>query len=129
MVEADLAGLAAARGAYAANRSNEKALNEMRWSHVHEYRIMLTTIGNDEAEAVLKRYLLDVDFGPEAAVGLQVIWQQRNEPVPNDNVRKFSQWPDFAVTAGKSVKGPRPELRHSGSRFSRPQTPCVKAGR
>lgn len=73
MVEADLAGLAAARAAYAANRSNEKALNEMRWSHVHEYRITLTTIGNDEAEAVLKRFLLDADFGPEAAVGLQVI--------------------------------------------------------
>ncbi|MER8412905.1 hypothetical protein [Mesorhizobium sp. M1342] len=96
MVEADLAGLAAARAAYAVNRSNENALNEMRWSHVHEYRIMLTTIGNDEAEAVLKRYLLDADFGPEAAVGLQVIWQQRNEPAPDDKDRKFSQWPDFA---------------------------------
>lgn len=99
MVEADLAGLAAARAAYAANRSDEKALNEMRWSHVHEYRIMLTTIGNDEAEAVLKRFLLDADFGSEAAVGLQVIWQQRNEPVPDDNDRKFSQWPDFVRAA------------------------------
>jgi hypothetical protein len=96
MIEADLAGLAAARAAYAANRSNESALNEMRRFHAHEYRIMLTTIGNDEAEAVLKRYLLDADFGPEAAVGLQVIWQQRNEPVPDENDRRFSQWPDFA---------------------------------
>ncbi|MBT1157117.1 hypothetical protein J1C56_16090 [Aminobacter anthyllidis] len=99
MIEADLAGLGAARVAFAANRSNEKALNEMRWSHVQEYRIMLTTIGTDDAEAVLKRHLLDADFGLEAAVGLQIIWQQRNEPVPDDNNRKFGGWPDFARAA------------------------------
>lgn len=95
MIEADLAGLGAARAAFAASRSDHEALNEMRWSHVREYRIMLTTIGNDEAEEVLKRHLLDPDFGSEAAVGLQVIWQQQNEPVLGDNERKFSQWPDF----------------------------------
>lgn len=103
MIEADLAGLGAARAAFAASRSNDKALSEMRWSHVLEYRIVLTAIGNEEAEAVLKRYLLDPDFGAEAAVGLQVIWQQRNEPVPDDSSRKFSQWPDFArATANRS---------------------------
>lgn len=96
MIEADLAELGAARAAFAANRSNEMALNEMRGSHVHEYRIMLTAIGNDEAEAVLKRYLFDVDFGPEAAVGLQIIWQQRYEAVLETDKHKFSQWPDFA---------------------------------
>ncbi len=103
MIEADLAGLGAARAAFAANRSNKKALDEMRWSHVHEYRIILTAIGNEEAEAVLNRFLLDADFGPEAAVGLQVIWQQRHEPVRDDNDRMFSQWPDFArATANRS---------------------------
>ncbi|MDX3927864.1 hypothetical protein [Rhizobium sp. LC145] len=96
MIEADLAGLRAARAAFAVKRSNGRALNEMRWSHVQEYRTALTAIGNDEAEAVLKRHLFDDDFGPEAAVGLQVIWQQRNEPVIDDNNRKFSKWPDFA---------------------------------
>ncbi|MGN8019772.1 NACHT domain-containing protein [Phyllobacterium sp. 22229] len=96
MIEADLAGVSAARAAFAANGSNNMALTEMQRSHSHEYRIMLTAIGNDEAEAVLKRNLLDSDFGPEAAAGLQVIWQQRNEPVLDDDSRKFSQWPDFA---------------------------------
>lgn len=104
MIEADLAGLRAARAAFAADRSNDRALNEMRWSHVQEYRIILTAISNDEAEAVLKRHLLDADFGPEAAVGLQVIWQKRNEPVLDDNNRKFSQWPDFARAAANRLR-------------------------
>lgn len=99
MIKADLAGLGAARAAFAANSSNEKALNEMRSSHVQDYRIVLTTIGNDEAGTILKRYLLDPDFGPEAAVGLQVIWQQNNQSLPDDNDRKFGQWPDFTLAA------------------------------
>ncbi|MER9565700.1 hypothetical protein [Mesorhizobium sp. M0571] len=72
------------------------ALDEMRISHVHEYRVVLTTIGTKDAEAVLKRCLLDREFGAEAAVGLQVIWQQRHEPIPEG---KFGNWPDFARAA------------------------------
>jgi hypothetical protein len=101
MLNADLAGLRNARAAFEANRSNRGALDEMRTSHVHEYRIMLTTIGTEEAEAVLKRHLLDAEFGAEAAIGLQVIWQQRHEP-PQDG--KFSNWPDFAAAAANRSK-------------------------
>ncbi|MER8910444.1 hypothetical protein NKH99_22665 [Mesorhizobium sp. M0854] len=96
MLGADLAGVHAAKVAFAANKSNGHALDEMRISHVHEYRVVLTTIGTEDAEAVLKRCLLDREFGAEAAVGLQVIWQQRHEPMPEG---KFGNWPDFARAA------------------------------
>ncbi|MER8370596.1 hypothetical protein NKH84_24065 [Mesorhizobium sp. M0902] len=96
MLGADLASVHSARAAFEANKSNRDALDEMRISHVHEYRVVLTTIGTEDAEAVLKRCLLDREFGAEAAVGLQVIWQQRHEPVPEG---KFSKWPDFARAA------------------------------
>ncbi|MES0110028.1 hypothetical protein [Mesorhizobium sp. M0013] len=92
MLGADLASVDSAKAAFEANKSSRDALDEMRISHVHEYRVMLTTIGTEEAEAVLKRYLFDREFGAEAAVGLQVIWQQRNEPMPEG---KFGNWPDF----------------------------------
>lgn len=96
MLGTDRAGVRAAKVAFAANQSNRHALDEMRISHVHEYRVVLTTIGTEDAEAVLKRCLLDREFGAEAAVGLQVIWQQRHEPMPEG---KFGNWPDFARAA------------------------------
>ncbi|RWA70661.1 MAG: hypothetical protein EOQ28_19995 [Mesorhizobium sp.] len=100
MLEVDLASLHAAKAAFEADRSNRDALDEMRFSHCHEYRVVLTTIGTEEAEAVLRRYLLDSEFGSEAASGLQVIWLQRHEPVPTG---KFGSWPDFARAAANRL--------------------------
>ncbi|MGO6980978.1 NACHT domain-containing protein [Rhizobium leguminosarum] len=92
MLNADLVGLSTARAASQKNRRDEAALDEIRSSHSHDYRLSLTAVGTQEAEAVLAAHLHDPEFGIEAAVGLQVIWLERNEP----RVKKaFQPWPDF----------------------------------
>ncbi|MBY5369565.1 hypothetical protein HFO91_21660 [Rhizobium leguminosarum] len=92
MLAADLRELSLARTRFQRDRRDEAALDEMRWSHSRDYRLALTAVGTAEAEAVLIDYLQDPEFGVEAAVGLQVIWLERNEP----QVRKaFQTWPDF----------------------------------
>ncbi|MFN3133928.1 NACHT domain-containing protein [Roseibium sp.] len=96
MLVAELAAYNAAKAAFEANRADRKALEQVQWPHGHEYRVILTTIGTAEAENVLVQHIMDPLFGSEAAIGLQVIWLQRNEPVAED---KFTQWPDFARAA------------------------------
>ncbi|UWM79478.1 hypothetical protein N1937_30210 (plasmid) [Rhizobium sp. WSM4643] len=92
MLNADLAGLSTAKAAFQKNRRNEAALDEIRSSHSHGYRLSLTAVGTPEAEAVLAGHLHDPEFGIEAAVGLQVIWLERNEP----RIKKaFQPRPDF----------------------------------
>lgn len=81
------------RASYEVDKGNEAALNAWRNSHEHEYRTLLTTIGDEEANSVLASLLDDPDFGPEAAVGMQVIWLQANDPRPSE---KFvPRFPDF----------------------------------
>lgn len=92
MLKADLRGLSAARAAFEKDRRNEAALHEIRSWHARDYRVALTAVGTPEAEYVLTEHLSDPDFGTEAAVGLQVIWQAHNEARRD---AKFQQWPDF----------------------------------
>lgn len=81
------------RASYEADKRNEAALNAWRNGHEHEYRTLLTIIGTNEANGVLASFLDDPDFGPEAAVGMQVIWLEANDPRPSD---KFvPRFPDF----------------------------------
>jgi hypothetical protein len=101
MLAADLAGKRAARAAYAADRSNHLALNDMRISHAFAYRFILCAVGAPEAEAVLLNHLSDPDFGTEAAIGLQVIWQDRNEPHP---AGLYQKWPDFGRAAADRAR-------------------------
>jgi hypothetical protein len=63
MLEADLAGRRAARAAYEADRTNRSALDDLRNSHAHAYRMILCAVGTPEAEAVLLDHLSDPDFG------------------------------------------------------------------
>lgn len=96
MLAAELAAYNAAKAMIEVDRTNREARDTISSPHDHEYRIILTAIGTTEAENVLVHHLLDPRFGSEAAIGLQIIWQQRNEPIAE---RKFSQWPDFARAA------------------------------
>jgi hypothetical protein len=63
--------------------------------------VILSAVGTPEAEAVLLGYLSDADFGIEAAIGLQVIWQNRNEPRSD---RVFQNWPDFERAAANRAR-------------------------
>ncbi len=92
MLDADLAALSVAKDVLQKNPRGRAALNEVRSSHSHDYRVTLTAIGTPDAEAVFVDHLRDPEFGIEAAVGLQVIWLERNEP----RIKRASQpWPDF----------------------------------
>ncbi|MBY5700169.1 NACHT domain-containing protein [Rhizobium leguminosarum] len=92
MLNYDLTLLREAHAAFAQNRRNETALQEIRQSHRLDYRVTLTEIATPEAEAVLLAHLSDPEFGTEAAAGLQVIWLQHNEERREASLRS---WPDF----------------------------------
>ncbi|TLX08598.1 hypothetical protein [Rhizobium sp. MHM7A] len=92
MLNADLAALSTAKAVFRNNRRDDAARQEIRSSYSHEYRLSLTEAGTPEAEGVLAAHLEDPEFGVEAAIGLQMIWQQRNEP----RIKKaYHPWPDF----------------------------------
>lgn len=93
MIEVDLTIVGEARARYDANNRDHTALDEFRTNHTLEYRVVLTMLGTREAEAILRAHLLDPVFWYEAAVGLQVIWQERNETKLDE--KKGHQWPDF----------------------------------
>ncbi|MEK1888456.1 MAG: hypothetical protein AAAB35_13000 [Phyllobacterium sp.] len=82
-----------------ADRRNRAALDDMRTSHTMDYRVTLTAVGTKEAEAVFLNHLSDADFGTEAAMGLQVMWQESNEPRREGRV--FQPWPDFERAAAR----------------------------
>jgi hypothetical protein len=92
MLAADLRIRGEAARAFAADRSNRQALQVVQTSHNWDYRNALVEVGGKEAEAVLTAYVDDVEFGADAAIGLQLIWQRANEPARDD---RFRQWPEF----------------------------------
>ena len=96
MLNAELGAYHAAKAAFEVNRGDQKALDEIRFPHAHEYRVILVKIGTPDAVNVLKQHLLDSQFGSEAAIGLHVIWLQQNEPMEET---RFNSWPDFARAA------------------------------
>jgi hypothetical protein len=92
MLAADLRIRSEAAEAFAADRSNRPALQVLQISHNWDYRNALVEVGGAEAEAVLSAYVDHAEFGVDAAIGLQLIWQRTNEPARDD---RFRQWPEF----------------------------------
>jgi len=92
MLDADLRAIRAARAAFNADRRNVAALREAQHSHKGEYCRCLARIGTPDAEKVLRDRLMDEEVGLDAAIGLQVIWIERNQPLGE---RRFQLRPDF----------------------------------
>ena len=92
MLAADLRLRRDAEKAFAADPSNRQALHVLRVSHNWDYRDALIKIGCTQSEALLKAYVDDEEFGVDAAIGLQAIWQQNHGPTRSD---RFRQWPEF----------------------------------
>lgn len=104
MLAADLRVRGEAAEAFAADRTNREALQVARTSHNRDYRDALVKVGDAEAEAVLTAYIDDPEFGVDAAIGLQLIWQRTNEPARDD---RFRQWPEFDRVAANRARDQR----------------------
>lgn len=104
MLAADLRIRSEAAEAFAADRSDRQALQVLRTSHNWDYRNALVKAGGAEAEAVLTAFVDDDEFGVDAAIGLQLIWQRTNEPARDD---RFQQWPEFDRVAANRARDQR----------------------
>lgn len=105
MLTADLRIRGDAKEAFAVNRSNRQAMRELQVSHSWDYRNALVQVADAQAEAVLIAHLDDEDFGADAAVGLQLIWQRNNEPARDG---RFPQWPEFDRVAANRARDQHP---------------------
>ena len=107
MLEIEIAEGVKAKASFEANQRDQAALREMQHPHQQEYRTLLTDIGTPDAYAVLQAHLGNPYFATEAAVGMQVMWRQWNEPAPaSENF--VPPFPDFERAAKFRAGGPRP---------------------
>lgn len=98
MLERDQQVYSRAHDAFRADRNDKDALHEIRTLHEWAYRDALVAVGTDEAERVLTDHLTDQYFGPQAAVGLMLIWRNENG---REEEPRFGRWPDAGAAAAQ----------------------------
>ncbi len=98
MLERDQQVYSRAHDAFWANRNDRDALHEIRTLHEWAYRDALVAVGTDEAARVLTAHLTDQYFGPQAAVGLMLIWRNENG---REEEARLGKWPDAGAAAAQ----------------------------
>lgn len=96
----DLARWRRGREAFEQARARRRQLadrGDLATSYTNQYRSAFTAIGGPRVSTIMGTYLLDPDFGFDAAIVLKDVHDMRSRPKPES--RPFPMWPDFSGIA------------------------------
>ncbi len=100
MLKEDLARWRRERDEVAAARARGTPVQYNNNCYTLQYSRAFKAIGNDEVVEVMKMYLLDNDFGVDAACVLKDIWDRKHNP-PKD--KWFPFWKDFSEVKARRM--------------------------
>ena len=83
-----------------------RALNEMRMSWTLQYQSAFLATNSPDTAAVMRKYLLDEDFGRSAALVLAGQWSAANEPIHEDMWRSSPDLSRIAESRERRVSEP-----------------------